>query len=156
MRRFAGIVLVPLLLAACERGEVQPDVPPRVAEARRVATLDACLAQVLSERSRESLEALQEFQGEDSPMIGPAQAAVAFARAYLQTAELHAAALARADSAMNHARSPADSTRYIQSGEAFLPRPPEPGTLESNVAAAWMRDFAALRADEDHRCHWDT
>jgi hypothetical protein len=154
MRRCFLLALVPLLLVACDRGGTT-DEPPEVSEARRVAAREACIAGALLERSYESVDALLLLQPDDVPAGGAAGAAIEFARAYLQNAELHYVALAYADSAANHARTPADSVRYLQAGQGFVPRRPEIGTVEGNVAAAWLRDFATILADEDHRCHWD-
>jgi hypothetical protein len=140
------------LIAACDRGEPAAGADnPAAMEAAR----DACISAELLERARDGVEALEAFQREDAPPMGPAAAALQFAGILEQHAQLRHAASAYADSAINHARAAADSVRYMQRAEAFLPRPPEPGSVEHNVASAWLRDYAAIRMDEDHRCNWD-
>jgi hypothetical protein len=145
------MVLV-VALSACE---ATPPPPAAQTETARAAARDACISRELNMRADESVVALEEFETEALSAIGPAQAALEFARALQQHAMLRHAATAHADSALNHARTPADSTRYMQAAESFLPRSPDPGTLEHNVVAAWLRDYATIRADEDHRCNWD-
>lgn len=140
-------------LVACEARPLAE--PPAVVEARVDAARGACIGRELLANAEESLEALRTFQADEAVELGFAGAAVEFARAYQAHAQLRAAELAYADSALNHARTSADSLRYEQTASAFLPRAPQAGTLEGNVAAAWLRDFATIGADEDHRCNWD-
>jgi len=148
------LLVLPLLLAACERGDA-PEAERPGAELRRQAELEACLAGAIAERARDSRETLELFGADNGQVGGPAQAATRFAQAYEAAAELRHTALAYADSALNHAPTAADSTRYMERARNFRPRVPEPGTLEDNVSAAWLRDFRELLADEDHPCHWD-
>jgi hypothetical protein len=153
MRRSIGVCLAAaMLVAACERGS-GTDQPQADSRMQEQAALEACLASALVERAVESRETLEAFGDEDG--VGPAQAALRFALAYEAAAELRHTALAFADSALNHAATRADSSRYMARASEFRPRTPEPGTLEANVSASWLRDFQELRADQDHRCHWD-
>jgi hypothetical protein len=145
--------LVLLPLAACDPRPLGD--PPEVVEARVDAARGACIGRELLAGAEESLDALRAFQAEETVDLGITHAAMEFARAYHAHAQLRATELAYADSAVNHARSSADSLRYEQAASAFLPRAPEPGTLEGNVADAWLRDFTTIGADEDHRCNWD-
>ncbi|CAN5773082.1 hypothetical protein BH23GEM3_BH23GEM3_03880 [soil metagenome] len=153
-------MLTPTLLAllavatACERGSRVE--PAEVTAARQEAARTACISAAIARRAQENLDAfdvLDPAGGEDA--IGPMRAAAAFARAFAQHAQLRATAFAYTDSAANHARSGADSVRYMETAVSFAPRSPERETVEGNVAAAYARDHAALRADEDHRCNWD-
>jgi hypothetical protein len=153
MRNLSAITVIAVVaFAACEpspRAE-----PPAVTEARQAAARDVCIAWALAVRAQEGLTALQEFQQEPA-MAGISRAALEFAAAAEHHAQLRYAAIAYTDSALNHARTPADSARYMERSDAFEVRRPQPGTLEENIAASWMRDYAAIRADEDHRCNWD-
>jgi len=153
MHRFFPLVLVILALAGCDRAPRQAGTP-QATEAQQAAARDACIAEALLTGARESAEALEQFGALETQVAGPGRAAFSFARAYEQYAELHHTALVYADSAANHAAGTADSLRHIQAAQSFLPRQPQPGTLEGNVAAAWIRDFSTILADEDHPCHW--
>jgi hypothetical protein len=154
MRKLIAVLFLAGLATGCE-ADPRQTAPATRTPAQQSAALEACIAHTLAANAQESLEALQAFEGIDGPTIATAGAVFEWARAYDQHAQLHYAAFAHADSALNHARTSADSARYIQTGQAFLPRRPEPGTLEENVAAAWIRDFATIHENEDHRCHWD-
>jgi hypothetical protein len=153
MRNLVLFSLPLLFLLGCERDTQRP--AGARTEAQQGAARDACLAEALVVHAEESHAALQEWGFDDALGAGIATAAGEFSRAYLQHAQLRYGSLAHVDSAMNHARAPADSTRHVQTAQGFLPRGFEEGTLEFNVAAAWLRDYATLLADEDHRCHWD-
>ncbi|CAN5768283.1 hypothetical protein BH20GEM3_BH20GEM3_09810 [soil metagenome] len=61
--------------------------------------------------------------------------------------------MAYVDSAINHARARGDSARYARSAVQYAPSPPESGTLEANVAGAFARDLAIVRADTTHPCN---
>jgi hypothetical protein len=155
MRLLIGLILlISLAAAACDR---QPRRAASTADnaAARESAREACISQELVTRAREGVVALEEFHADDSPLAATSGPALVFARVLEEHAQLRLAAHAHADSALNHARTPADSARFMQAAQGYLPRRPEPGSLEENVAAAWMRDFARLRADDDHRCNWD-
>ncbi len=75
-----------------------------------------------------------------------------FAAVYRNFAELRSSALAYVDSATS-ARTPADSTRYVQKAAQFVVRRGEPGTLDGNVAEEWQRSFATARGNPAHFCN---
>jgi hypothetical protein len=150
-RSILSILLPAVLLGACDPRSVRA-VDTEVAAARAEIARNACIAAALTQRAHDNLETLQSFVGDG--FDGTPAAALQFARAYAHHAELRQAVAARVDSAVNHARSPADSARHADAAIRFIPAPPEPGTLEDNVATAYNRDFRTVRADEDHRCNW--
>lgn len=155
-RKLPFTLLALALLAGCERAP-QTESPEQRA-AREAAARDACIAAELAARGRENFEMLQQLAGDGEQgagIAGAARAAYEFARGYAQLAELRHHALAYVDSAMNHSRAAADSARFVAAAQDFAPPPPEPGTLEANVTEAWLRDYAAARADQDHRCNWE-
>jgi hypothetical protein len=154
MRTLVLLSLSALALTGCDRGAATAADGSRT-EAQQAAARDACLAEAMAAQAEQHLADLEEWGLAGGPGSAAAAAAGEFARAYFQHAQLRYATLAHADSALNHARTPADSARYVQTAGAFLPRGFEPGTLEGNVAEAWARDFSVLLANEDHRCHWD-
>jgi hypothetical protein len=154
MRKLLSVLLLASLAAGCER-EPRAAAPAERSPAQENAAREACIARTLATNAQESLDALQAFEGVEGPALGTAGAVLQWARAYDQHAQLHHSALAHADSALNHARTPADSARYMQTGQAFLPRRPEAGTVEENIAAAWFRDFATIHENADHPCNWD-
>ncbi|HEV2130532.1 MAG TPA: hypothetical protein VGR27_05495 [Longimicrobiaceae bacterium] len=150
-----------LLIAACT--EQGAGISPEVVRMREDATRDACISRELYTRAEESYTTLAELHGIEDPEVDPAEvlppeavrAAYTYAQVYHQHAELRRAAFAHVDSAFNHVRSAADSTRHIQAATNLAPRRPEAGTIEANVATAYARDHAAIRQDGDHRCNWD-
>jgi hypothetical protein len=154
-------VLSLLLLAAC--ADERAGISPEVTRMREDAARDACISRELYTRAEESYVTLAELHGIDDPGIdpsaallpGPVRAAYTYAQVYHQHAELRRSAFAHIDSAFNHVRSPADSTRHIQLANNLSPPRAEPGTIEANVAAAYARDHTAIRQDDDHRCNWD-
>lgn len=141
-------LLFSLLLPACERESEDP--APR--EASRAAARDACVAEDLVIEAREKLAALQPPDGEGGEVPGVPGAARAYARVYREYAEVQTARLALADSTAR-ARSPADSAHYARKAAAYSLSPPEPGTVEANVAQAYARDFNAIRANPAHFCN---
>jgi hypothetical protein len=151
-RRSAPLLLTLVALSACEVGAPRGDSPDR-APAKEAAARNACIAAALAERAHENVETLSAFF--DPGQAGTPMAALQFAIVYADHAELRQAAAARVDSAVNHARTPTDSTRYAQAALQFVPRPPEPESLEANVSTAYSRDFQTILANEDHPCNWD-
>lgn len=160
-RRSAGLRLVPLFLlfAACG-GDAEP-VPPEVTQRRLEATRGTCVGNELLRRASDDVASLEETLASTSEAPGAevtrlaGMAALEFARAYLQHAEVRAGRYAHIDSAYNHAQRTADSTRHVEAAQGLTIRAPEAGTLEANVVVAYDRDFAALFADPDHPCNWD-
>jgi len=159
MRTRYGILPLLLLSAACERGS--SDVPEEVLAARFDAKRRACIGTELVRQSEDEIRTLEETLA--TPVSGPAAAitrsaataALEFARAYQQHAQLRLTVLAQADSAANHSPSPDDSARHAAHSERFEISRPEPGTVEANVIADYEQKFGALLADADHPCNWD-
>lgn len=156
MKRLPLLVLL-VLLPACDRGP--GETPPEVQAERRQAARQACIAHELVRRAQDQFQTLQASlpQGDAGADAGwtAGRAATEYARAYLQHAELRAAAYAQVDSAVNASRRQADSLRHAQAAERFAIRMPEAGTLEANVLQAYERDFVEIRSDADHPCNWD-
>jgi hypothetical protein len=148
MRRTLYLPLFLLLgVVGCERSSrAEP------AEARREAARNACAAAELIARSHDNYQTLAALA--ETGSVGPANAALEFTRVYANHAALRGAAFARVDSAANHARTTADSIRYMEAAVSFLPGRPEPESMEANVVAAYNRDFVEIRDDGDHRCNW--
>lgn len=153
------LIALLLLIVACE-GEPET-IPPEVAQRRQEAARGACVGSELLRRASDDVASLEETLAStsDAPAAEVTRqagmAALQFARAYLQHAELRAGRYAHIDSAYNHAQRTADSTRHVQAAQGLAIRAPEPGTLEANVIGAYDRNFAALFADADHPCNWD-
>jgi len=149
-------------VAGCgDSGEAPPS--PEQLAIREAAWRQACAARELesiAEGDIETLEASVEAFDPSDP-IGAisrraATAALEFGRAFHRHAELRNSAYAYVDSAMNHARTPTDSARYVERAGAFAIRAPDPNSLEANVIADYEQRIAVILNDEDHRCNWDT
>jgi hypothetical protein len=153
MRYQALGILTLALFTACRDAE---EASPEALAARRDATRDACIGAELAQSAEANLNTLESSLGgaAGSPLAQAGRAALAYARAYYQHAQLRAAAYAYADSALNYAVLPVDSQQFMETSTQYATRSPEPGTLEANVVDAYLGDFAALRADEDHPCNW--
>ncbi len=155
------ILLALCLPAACRRDS--PEAAAGAAPAARQAATDACIGRELLARAQENLATLAGMQGiEDAAIVsaeslppGPMRASFEYAGVYHHHAVIRHAQFAYADSAQNHARTPADSARYAQRAAALQIAPPEAGTVEANVAQAYARDYTAIRNDEDHPCNWN-
>jgi hypothetical protein len=145
---FAALLVV---TGCAERPAGQPE---HVREVRIAAERDACISRELLLRGREQVEALAPLAQVEPGAGHPAVAAYRFAVAYAQHAELRHTAFAHIDSAVNIARQPQDSLRYVGVAERIVFRLPEPGTVEANIMNPYQRDFDGLRADPDHRCNW--
>lgn len=154
------LVLLLAPLTACDR---RPEpVPADVARAREQSARAACTARELLRRVSDDIASLEETLA-STDQTGPASeltrhagaAALAFARAYQQHAQLRGGRIVQLDSAYNHSRGAADSTRHVESARRLAARAPELGTLEANVASAYERDFNTLFGDPDHPCNWD-
>jgi len=147
------------VLVACEPG-AGAGVQGRTAQQEEIARR-ACIAAELvaiSDEEIDTIEATLPPDIETLPQQGIWQAQIAalqFAQALYDHTLLRRAAMAHADTAVNHATTSADSARHMDLAARYLPREPEPGRLEANVMSAYERRFAAIRADEDHRCNWD-
>ena len=111
-----------------------------------MAARQACIAQRLALRAEDELQTLQQMMAATGPL--------AFQEAYAQHASLRISAYSQVDSALNHARSPEDSTRHIERAQAYEIRRPEPGSVEENVIRSYERNLAAVLGDADHPCNW--
>lgn len=153
------LVLALLALTACDRGP--EEVPPEVLAARQEASRRACVANEVLQRAADELATLQQAAQLGAGPAGElgrraAGAALEYAQAYYQHAELRAAAVIQIDSAMSHSPTGADSLRHVRSAQQLSPRTPEPGTLEANVFTAYQQDFGSIYTDPDHPCNWET
>lgn len=144
MKRRTLLVLA-LLVAGCDR-EPAPSAEEiaRRDVARRGTALEACIAEELALRARETVADLERF----APGTGPYQ----FAAVYRDRAELRLLAAALADSAAN-AGSAADSARLARRSAEFAPPRPSGGTVEANVAESYARDAARIRSTPAHPCN---
>jgi hypothetical protein len=149
-----------VLGTACEARQDDPTTErtPAAEEAARFS----CIAAELVRVSDDEIDTIEATLPADIETSAEAQglwraqiAALQFAQVLYDHAILRNAALAHADSALNRAASAADSARHMQTARRYSPAPPEPGTIEANVAVEYERRFGRLRADEDHRCNWD-
>jgi hypothetical protein len=159
MSKSLGFLVVVLLAVACEpRSEVTTG---RTAEQQEVARR-ACIATELVRTSDEEIDLIEaslpagvETSPEVQAMYQTQISALRFAQALYDHALLRHGALAHADSALNHARGAADSTRHVESAAAYSIRAPERGSIEANAIVEYERRFARISADGDHRCNWD-
>lgn len=155
----ALVAAVLVALAGCDTAEqaqrrtaTTPDEPSRV----------ACVSRELVAHAEDNRLSLDELAAGDTTGADPAQAlsqraarsAFEFARAYEHLATVRATRAAFMDSSLNHAATPADSSRYSALAAQSRLQPPGPGTVEANVTDAYMRDFAVLLNDSDHPCNW--
>ena len=134
-------------LAACDS---ERDSPERQAERAAIAR-GACIYEELATNSRSTLTELERLLGATGGQVGAAT--LDYTRAYTNYAELRASAAAYLDSAVNYARTSADSLRFVQTGAKYLTSPPDPGTLQANVFAAHARDFRIMQADTANPCN---
>ena len=140
-----------VLLSACgERGPT-----PQQREARRSASLDACIAEALSINARSRLATLDTLL-QQSQAQGSVPALVSaphkFAQVYATYADLRAHETAYRDSAYN-ATSKEDSTRYEGMAASFRVNRPSPESLEENVIRDYLRDYAGSRRNPEHGCN---
>ena len=157
-RLLALIALV--ALQGCSGDSDEPS--PEALENKEFAYRQACVARELVASGVDELQTLESVIANSDPddpigalNIRATAAAVEFARAYLNHAELRSGAYALVDSAVNHSASRADSAAYADRSNQYTIRAPNPETVENNVIADYQRDFATLFADEDHPCYWD-
>lgn len=157
-----ALCLLPFVLAAAGCDRAPGPVPPEVARARQQAARGACVSTELLRRASDDVASLEETLANTSE-AGPAAevtrragaAALEFARAYLQHAQLRATRYSQLDSAFNYSPRPADSTRHVQAAQSLSIRAPEEGTVEANVVSAYDRAFGSLFGDPDHPCNWE-
>ncbi len=145
--RFLGVLPV-LLGAGC--GMLDRETP-EARERRQVIAREACIHDALVSNSRATLREMERMLGATG--AGTGTAVMGYTRAYAEYAGLRATQMAYVDSAINHARARGDSARYARSAVQYAPSPPESGTLEANVAGAFARDLAIVRADTTHPCN---
>jgi hypothetical protein len=140
-----------VMLSACgDRGPT-----PQQREARRNASLDACIAEALSMNARSRLATLDTLLTQ-SRARGSVPALVSaphkFAQVYATYADLRAHETAYRDSAYN-APSKEDSTRYERMALDFRVTRPSPESLEENVIRDYSRDFTVSRSNPEHGCN---
>lgn len=154
---YAGATLIALsTVAACGDSESGARVPTEIILQRATAFRQACAARQIEKTAAENLELLESSFGDASDgMASIRDAATGFARGYHRHAELRHALYALVDSAVNHARSAADSLRYEERANSFVVRVPAAGTVEANVMDAYERDFSSILADDDDPCNWN-
>lgn len=147
-------------VAGCERGGPEP--PAEVTRAREQAARRSCVAEEMLRRASSDVADVQDAvqgSGGDTPGAELTRragaAALQFARAYQQHAELRAAGYAHVDSALSYSRRAADSVQHVQMAQQLSIRRPEAETIEANVIAAYDRDFTSLLNDADHPCNWE-
>ncbi|HEX7239839.1 MAG TPA: hypothetical protein VF263_06210 [Longimicrobiaceae bacterium] len=148
LRTLGLLALFPALLAGCARDK-EEDAERR--ELRTAAARNACVAEELLIRARENLATMAP-SGQGGAAGSALRAAYEYAQVYGSHAQLRMGMMANMDSALS-ARTAADSARYMKRAEGFDLRPPEPGTLDANVANAYARDFAQARANPGHYCN---
>ena len=143
--------LLPVLIwmsAACSGPDGEPagETNPQAI----LATRHACAAEELANTAAEDLATIESgFAGGAAP-----EALSAFARAYLQHAQLRMLAYAQTDSALNHAADAQDSTRHAQAAAKLEIIAPREGSIEANVMASYDQKAAAILRDTDHPCNW--
>jgi hypothetical protein len=158
MSRISGVLLLVVTMTACEprREDAVASRTPAQDEAAR----GLCIATELVRASDEEIDVIEAALPADIETNLQAQrtwqpqiAALQFAQVMYDHALLRRAAIAHVDSALNRAR--ADSARHMETAARYTPVPPQPGSIEANVAQEYERRFARIRGDEDHRCNWD-
>ena len=145
--RLSGMLAV-LLFAACGTFDQET---PEARERRQMIARDACIHDALASHGRATLREMERMLGATGP--GAGTAVMEYTRAYTEYSGLRATQMAYVDSAVNHSRARADSVRYARTAREYASSPPEPGTLEANVAGAFARDLTLLRADTTHLCN---
>jgi hypothetical protein len=160
MSRASWLPALLLLATACDTPRQAPEASRTPAQEE--AARGVCIAAELVRTSDEEIDVIEaslpadiETSAQAQTVWRPQLLALHFANVLHDHALLRHASLAHVDSAMNHRRTPADSTRHMQTAASFAPGAAEPGSLEANVAAEYERRYARIRADEDHRCNWD-
>jgi hypothetical protein len=142
--RFSFLLLGSTLVACAD----EPEGPTaEQLAARQSAAAQACVADRLYQRAAEELATLEQLAGESG--------LVAFQRAYEQHATLRRAYTAQVDTALNHSRSPEDSTAHAAAAERLRISAPDPESVEANVIRSYERNAAALLSDPDHPCNWE-
>lgn len=147
-------------LAACDDGSTAGD--SEAAQRRTLAARRACVAAEVHRRALSDVRDLEETvagTGSDSPAAEMTRragaAALEFARAFEQHAQLRTTAYAHMDSALNYSSRATDSVRHVEIARTMSIRTPEPGTLEANVVQAYEREINTLAGDQDHPCNWE-
>lgn len=139
--------LLPIALvvaAACADDETGPS--EEQLQTRELAAREACITERLALRAQDELQTLEQLMVVSGP--------IEFQRAYAHHATLRRTASAHADTALNHAATPADSARHAGLAQDFQIRLPEAGSVEANVIQSYDTNFAAIFNDADHPCNW--
>lgn len=157
MKRHTLLVLLPALLAACSE-RAPREVPPAVRAERLAVARNACIAGSLADEAASTLATLDSSaaRSENTPALAAIHNATrAYSEAFLRHAQLRENAYAYADSAVNFAKTPADSARYAEHSKRIVISAPEPGTVEGNVFAEYQAKFSAALADPSNPCNWE-
>ena len=160
MRRW--LIVGMLALGACEGVGGEAEESPELLNQRRLAYRQACATGQLLSIANEDVLTLEDVAANAS-FEGPlaeinrraSAAALEYARAYQQHAELRAAAHAALDSAVNHSATRADSARYVERAGSFTIRSPLAGSVEENVIRSYVENYTSLLGNPDHPCNWD-
>ena len=142
-------VILTLLCASLTACAGEPDGPgPEQLAARDNAARDACVALRLQQRAADELATLEQLDTTGN--------LVAFQRAYENHASLRLAVAAQLDTALNHASGPEDSAAHSAAAERIQISVPDPESVEANVIRSYETNAAALFADADHPCNWQS
>lgn len=154
MKRATLLLLLPALLAGCSEHPVR-EVPPQVRAERLAAERNACIAVALADEAADNLATLNSA-AQAAPSLGAIHEATrAYAGAFLRHAQLRETAYLYADSALNYAKTPADSARFAKHAQSFVISVPERGSVEGNVFAEYQAKFSAMLADPSNPCNWE-
>ena len=150
-------ILLAAPLAGCGGGDAPDTLPDAVLQQRTMAYRQACAAKEIEVTAEENLVILESIVPEsgDEGLASTRDAATGFARGYHRHAELRYALYAMVDSAVNHARTPADSVRFEERANSFTVRSPAAGTVEANAMESYDMEFRMILADADHPCNWN-
>jgi hypothetical protein len=149
MRSLAVALILTVLVTAAACREPGTDVSAEIASQRILAARHACVGEQLLDRAQDDLETLAAVEEG-----GIASAVLAYQRAFTQHATLRNAVYSHLDSAVNHARTSADSLRHAEAANRLTILRPLPETVEANVLEQYNRRASEILADDGHPCNW--
>ncbi|MDR0787191.1 MAG: hypothetical protein LBG44_04935 [Gemmatimonadota bacterium] len=151
----AGLLAVTLSAAVSVSGCDRPE-DPMIRAQREAAYRQACAAGVLARSAESDYETISlGLQSEDELVRMASNAALTFNQAYLRHAEIRLTAYAHMDSAVNHAKTSADSTAFAERALSFAIAPADEGSLEAAVINNYDGKLQLLLLDRNHPCNWD-